>query len=58
MAEQKLDLYKVEEEYEKWSREEESLSGVMNQKHTKNRNIDFRKKLDFWKKTRDHRKRY
>lgn len=43
--------------FEKWSKEEESLSGVMNMKIVKQKNNDIRIKLEGWKKRYDERKR-
>jgi len=36
--------------FDKWIREEETLSGVLNVKLTKSKNTDLRLKLDTWKK--------
>lgn len=43
--------------FDKWFKEEESLSGVLNMKLIKQKNADFRVKLDVWKKRADERKR-
>lgn len=37
-----LDLFLVKQAFDKWYKEEESLSGVMNMKVTKQKNLDFR----------------
>ena len=43
--------------YEKWFKEEESLSGVLNMKKIKQMNTEFRLKIDSWKRRVDERKR-
>lgn len=43
--------------YDKWLKEEESLSGTLNMKVIKQRNVDFRQKIDSWRKYADDRKR-
>lgn len=52
-----MDLVVVDNMFEKWSKEEESLSGVMNMKIVKQKNNDIRIKLEGWKKRYDERKR-
>lgn len=47
----------VDIQYNKWFKKEESLSGVLNMKVIKQKNVDFRLKLDSWKKRIDERKR-
>lgn len=54
----KLDLRTVDVLFEKWYREEETLSGVLNMKLIKQRNQEFRSKIEAWKKRRDERKRH
>lgn len=53
----KLDLAIVDNMFDKWYKEEESLSGVLNMKIVKQKNNDIRLKLDVWKKRIDERKR-
>lgn len=53
----KLDLAIVDNMFDKWYKEEESLSGVLNMKIVKQKNNDIRLKLDVWKKRLDERKR-
>lgn len=53
-----LDLFLVKQQFDKWYKEEESLSGVMNMKVTKQKNLDFRLKLDVWRKRENERARY
>lgn len=54
----KLDLAIVDNTFDKWFKEEESLSGVLNMKLIKQKNADLRVKLDVWRKRTDERKRY
>lgn len=53
----KLDLNIVDTAFDKWYREEEALSTVLNMKVIRQRNIDFRQKLEAWKRRADERKR-
>jgi hypothetical protein len=52
----KLDLTIVDGLYDKWAAEDDSLSGVLNVKLTKQKNADFRLKLDSWKNRKTERK--
>ena len=54
----KLDLLEADKQFDKWCREEESLSGVLNMKLIKQRNADLRLKLEVWRKRLDERRRY
>lgn len=54
----KLDLAIVDNLFDKWYKEEESLSGVLNMKLIKQKNADLRVKLDTWKKRGEERKRH
>ena len=47
----------MDTQFEKWYKEEESLSGVLNMKFIKSKNTEFRLKLDAWKKRLEERKR-
>ena len=53
----KLDLAIVDNTFDKRFKEEESLNGVMNMKLIKIKNIDFRLKLEAWKRRLDERSR-
>lgn len=53
----KLDLAIVDNLFDRWFKEEESLSGVLNMKLIKQKNADLRVKLDVWKKRQDQYKR-
>ena len=43
--------------FDKWYREEEALSTVLNMKVIKQKNIDLRQKLEAWKRRLEERKR-
>jgi predicted CopG family antitoxin len=53
----RLDLSIVDNIYDKWAQEDDSLSGVLNTKLTKQKNADFRLKLDAWKNRETERKK-
>ena len=46
----KLDLTLIDAQFDKWVREEETLSGVLNIKLTKTKNTDLKLKFEAWKK--------
>lgn len=46
----RIELANINALFDKWIREEETLSGVLNPKLTKSKNIDVRMKLEAWKK--------
>ena len=46
----KLDLTLIDAQFDKWVREEETLSGVLNVKLTKTKNTDLKLKFEAWKK--------
>ncbi len=52
-----MDLNVVDTAFDKWYREEEALSTVLNMKVIRQKNIDFRQKLEAWKRRADERKR-
>jgi len=52
----RLDLAIIDAEYKKWAVEDQSLSGVLNNKLTKQKNTEFRMKLDSWKARKMERK--
>lgn len=54
----KLDLAVVDNGFDKWYKEEENLSGALNMKLIKQKNLEFRMKLDAWKKRGEERKRH
>ena len=51
-----LDTGILDQMYEKWAQEDDSLSGVLNVKLTKAKNADFRLKMDAWKNRATERK--
>jgi hypothetical protein len=51
-----LDLVIVQQQYDKFASEDDSLSGVLNVKLTKLKNADFRLKLESWKNRKGERK--
>jgi hypothetical protein len=53
----RLDLIPVDAMFDKWYREEEALSTVLNMKVIKQKNIDLRQKLEAWKRRLEERKR-
>ena len=52
-----MDLGILDNLFDKWYKEEESLSGVLNIKLIKQKNADLRLKLEVWKKRQEERKR-
>jgi hypothetical protein len=52
-----LDLTTVDALFDKWYREEEALSTVLNMKVIKQKNVDLRSKLEAWKRRLEERKR-
>ena len=52
----RLDIGVIDSAYAKWNSEDDSLSGVPNQKLTKTWNVDFRLKLEAWKARASERK--
>jgi hypothetical protein len=52
-----MDLSIIDIAFDKWYREEENLSGVLNMKLIKTKNTEFRQKIDSWKKRVEERKR-
>jgi len=53
----RLDIGILDTAYEKWAKEDDSLSGVMNSKLTKVKNADMRLKIDAWKNRAGERKK-
>lgn len=47
----------MDQHFDKWYMEEQTLSGVLNLKVTKAKNADFRLKIDAWKKRQKERDR-
>jgi hypothetical protein len=53
----KIDISILDTNFDKWFKEEDSLSGVLNMKVIKQKNVDFRLKIDAWKKRAEERKK-
>lgn len=53
----RMDLALLDPIFDKWLIENEALTGVLNQGLTKKKNLEFRQKLDAWKKRTAERKR-
>lgn len=56
LNELKFDLTALDERYSKWAQEDDSLSGVLNVKLTKQKNQEFRDKLKAWRARKQERK--
>lgn len=48
------ELKLLDEMFAKWYKEDDSLSGVLNVKLTKAKNVDLRLKMDAWKARQQH----
>jgi len=46
----RLDLAIMDQQYAKWAEEDQSMASILGNKQTKQRNLDFRQKLESWKK--------
>ena len=53
----RIELALVDDLFDKWIREEETLSGVLNLNLTKSKNLDLKLKLEAWKKRSSERER-
>lgn len=51
-----LDLSILDNLWNKWAQEDDSLAGVLKPAITKQKNTDFRLKIDSWRKRKDQRK--
>jgi hypothetical protein len=51
-----IDLSILDAQYQKWADEDDSLSGVLNAKITKQKNADLKLKFDSWKSRAAERK--
>ena len=52
----RLDMSILDQQYQKWAEEDESLSGVLNNKLTRQNNADLRLKMGQWKIRKNERK--
>ena len=50
MADPRVDISVLDGIFDKWYKDQEAVSGVLNVKVTRNKNIEFRKTLESWKK--------
>lgn len=50
MADPRVDINVLDAIFDKWYKDQEAVSGVLNVKVTRNKNIEFRKTLESWKK--------
>ena len=50
MADPRVDISVLDGIFDKWYKDQEAISGVLNVKVTRNKNIEFRKTLESWKK--------
>ena len=57
MADPRVDINVLDGLYDKWFKDQEAVSGVLNIKVTRNKNIEFRKTLESWKKRTKERLR-
>lgn len=53
----KLDITLIDAQFDRWIREEETLSGVLNIKLTKTKNTDLKMKFEAWNKRSGERTR-
>jgi len=53
----RVELVQVDMAFDKWIREEETLSGVLNPKLTKSKNTDLKMKFEAWKRRAAERER-
>ena len=50
MADPRVDISVLDGIFDKWYKDQEAVSGVLNVKVTRNKNIEFRKTLESWKR--------
>ena len=53
----RIDVTLIDQQFDKWIREEETLSGVLNVKLTKQRNTELKQKYDAWRRRISERQR-
>lgn len=56
MSEMRIDLGIMDNQYQKWADEDDSMSGVTNVKITKQKNADLKLKIESWKNRKNERK--
>ena len=52
----RIDIQILDNLYQKWIEEDQTLNGVLNSKITKQLNMDFRFKIESWKRRKQERK--
>ena len=52
----RIDIQILDNLYQKWIEEDQTLNGVLNSKITKQLNMDFRYKIESWKRRKQERK--
>ena len=57
MTDPRVDINILDGLFDKWFKDQEAVSGVLNIKVTRNKNIEFRKTLESWKKRTKERLR-
>ena len=57
IADPRVDINVLDSIFDKWYKDQEAVSGVLNIKVTRAKNIEFRKTLDSWKKRAKERVR-
>jgi hypothetical protein len=56
MNSMRIDIQILDNLYQKWIEEDQTLNGVLNSKITKQLNMDFRFKIESWKRRKQERK--
>lgn len=56
-SDQKMDISLLDPQFDKWMMDNEALNGVLNQRVTKQKNVEFRQRCEAWKKRVSERKR-
>jgi hypothetical protein len=56
MNSMRIDIQILDNLYQKWIEEDQTLNGVLNSKITKQLNMDFRYKIESWKRRKQERK--
>ena len=55
--EAKVDMEYLNSCYENWLKQDENLSGFLNMKTLKLKNVEYKAKIEYWKKTEENRRR-
>ena len=54
----RLDITVLDSIFDKWFKDQEAVSGVLNVKVTRNKNIEFKRTIDSWKRREKERARH